>query len=102
MAGGACRAAVVALASAGAAWIGIANRHRNRAQKMLEEFGPRFTGTAFAEYSLDSGLLSKLHDSADILVNTTAVGLKGEIFEFDVLSCVADAGGVYDMVYGPG
>lgn len=98
-AGGACRAALVATCQAKAAWVGIANRTRERSQKIIEEMAPHFSGTAFAEYELAPGLVEACHEPVDLLVNTTAVGLKGEAFGFSISTCVKTSGAVFDMVY---
>ncbi len=100
-AGGACRAALVALCQAKVAWVGIANRTRNRSQQLIEEFSAKFSGTAFAEYELGSSLLSSCYEPVDLLVNTTSVGLKGEDFGFLVVDCLKPGGAVFDMVYTP-
>ena len=100
-AGGACRAALVALCQAKVAWIGLANRTRNRSQQLIDEFSAKFSGTAFAEYELGSSLLSTCDEPVDLLVNTTAVGLKGEDFGFPVVDCLKPSGAVFDMVYAP-
>lgn len=100
-AGGACRAALVALCQAKVSWVGIANRTRNRSQKLVEEFSAKFSGTAFAEYELGSSLLNTCDEPVDLLVNTTAVGLKGEDFGFPVVDCLKPRGAVFDMVYTP-
>jgi shikimate dehydrogenase len=98
-AGGACRAALVALAQAQVSWIGIVNRTRERARCLLEELAPNFPGTAFAEYELSPALLTNGLEAVDLLVNTSAVGLKGESFSFQITCCVKPGGAVYDMVY---
>jgi shikimate dehydrogenase len=100
-AGGACRAALVALCQAKVSWIGIANRTRNRSQQLIEEFSAKFSGTAFAEYELGSSLLNTCDEPVDLLVNTTSVGLKGEDFGFPVVDCLKPSGAVFDMVYAP-
>jgi shikimate dehydrogenase len=100
-AGGACRAALVALCQAKVAWVGIANRTRNRSQQLIDEFSAKFSGTAFAEYELCSSLLSTCDEPIDLLVNTTSVGLKGEDFGFPVADCLKPSGAVFDMVYAP-
>lgn len=99
-AGGACRAALVTLAGAGAAAIGVANRTRQRSRALLEELAPHFAGTAFAEYELSASLPQACGDAVDLLINTSAVGLKGEAFGLAVTDCVTGGGAVYDMVYG--
>jgi len=100
-AGGACRAALVALCQAEAAWIGIANRTSHRSQQLLEEFSAKFSGTAFAHYQLDLSLLEACAESVDLLVNTTSVGLKGDDLGFPVVNCLKSGGAVFDMVYAP-
>ena len=99
-AGGACRAALVALCQAHVAWVGIANRSRDRSLDLIEELGPNFPGTAFAEYELGASLVSEVPEPVDLLINTSAVGLKGESFGFHVTDCVKPGGAVFDMVYG--
>jgi shikimate dehydrogenase len=99
-AGGACRATVVALAQSGAKWIGIANRSSDRSRSIIESLAPKFTGTTFAQFPLSEELLRQCLYYADVLINTTAVGLNGEGFDFDVSRCVKKNGAVFDMVYG--
>lgn len=99
-AGGAARAALVALASAGAAWIGVANRTPERAQKLIAKLSPHFSGTAFAAYSLDGDFPHQLAGEIDLLVNSTAVGLQGAAFPWSPAICVSPTGAVFDMVYG--
>lgn len=98
-AGGACRAALVALAQAQVSWIGVANRTRVRAYNLIDELSVKFSGTTFADYQLDVSLLDKCEASVDLLVNASAVGLKGEEFDFDPTGLVNADGAVYDMVY---
>lgn len=100
-AGGAARAALVALAQAGAKEIGIANRTRKRAQALVEGLASEFSGTAFAHHDLAGSLCIENKESFDLVVNTSAVGLKGESFGFCVADCLKPAGAVYDMVYAP-
>jgi shikimate dehydrogenase len=99
-AGGAARAAIVALAQAGAAWIGVANRTPERAVRLLAELAPQLQGTAFAALSLTADLPEQLGGGVDLLINSTAAGLKGEILPLSVELCVHPDGAVYDMVYG--
>jgi shikimate dehydrogenase len=101
-AGGACRAALVALGRAGAAWIGIANRTRSRAEVLVGEFGDVFRGTTLASFDLDPVQLSAVVPQIDLLVNTSAVGLKGESFAGFPWIDVAPGALVYDMVYAKG
>ncbi len=101
-AGGACRAAVVALARAGAAWVGIANRTPERSEGLAREFSAVFSGTAFAHSGMDPGALTEAVNGVDLVVNTSAVGLKGESFENFPWSSLPGSACVYDMVYRRG
>jgi len=101
-AGGACRAGVVALAQGGAARIFIANRSPARAIDLAMEFARFFPATAFAGCGLDPESLRPCLEQAELLVNTSAVGLHGEAFPSLVLECLAPAAAVFDMVYRRG
>ncbi|MBW2689113.1 MAG: shikimate dehydrogenase [Deltaproteobacteria bacterium] len=100
-AGGACRAALVSLCQRQAAWIGVANRTRERSQSLIEEMATHFSGTAFAEYELAPSLSAECSEPVDLLINTSAVGLKGDAFGFCITDCVKAGGAVFDMVYAP-
>jgi shikimate dehydrogenase len=99
-AGGAARAAVVALSRAGAAWIGVANRTLGRAEGLVAELAPKLQGTAFAALPLGTDLPACLGDGVDLLVNCTVAGLKGEALALSPERCVRPGGAVYDMIYG--
>jgi shikimate dehydrogenase len=99
-AGGACRAALVALAQAGVGSIVVANRTPERAAALVEEFRPVFSGTSFAGCSLTKESLVTHLPEIDLLVNTSSLGLGGESladFPWGMLPAFAM---VYDMVYG--
>ena len=98
-AGGACRAALVSLALAGAAWIGLANRTRARAEALAEVFAGAFADTRIEVLDLSRGALSAPLRQVDLLVNTTAVGLQGEQFDDLPWDNLRPAAAVYDMVY---
>ncbi len=98
-AGGACRAAAVALAEAGACWVGIANRTLDRADRLIADLASAVQGTRFASFLFDEQLPDRLGQSVDLMINTTSVGLHGEAFAASVLSCVSPGGAVYDVVY---
>ena len=98
-AGGACRAAIAALAASGAAWVGVANRTESRARQLVETFAPEFKGTSFACFSLLPTALEPVLPAVDLVVNTSSVGLHGESFPdfpWHVLPSVVP---IYDMVY---
>jgi shikimate dehydrogenase len=98
-AGGACRAALEVLAAAGATWVGVANRTEGRAAGLCEQFAHLHPGTSFAHFPLRTGELDRVAGRIDLLVNTSAVGLKGEVFEEIPWNVLSPSVPVYDMVY---
>ena len=90
-AGGAARAAVYALRSAGAAEVLVWNRTRARAEQLVADLGGRVVDAP---------------QSADLVVNCTSVGLRESDRPFKSLPIQADTWdvGTYvaDMVYSPG
>ncbi|TYO99936.1 shikimate dehydrogenase [Geothermobacter ehrlichii] len=100
-AGGAARAAIVALARAGCVHIDLVNRTRSRAEELRFRFQSRFSGTQIATHALDDSLRSLLPDS-DLVVNTTSIGLRGEAFADFPWDAVSGRLSLYDMVYRPG
>ncbi len=97
-AGGASRAGIVSLCEGGAKELGIANRNIERAQGLAAEFAEVFPQTAFHVYSLAPIELAKGLKNADLLINSTSVGLKGERFvDFPWQALPTDAK-VFDMV----
>ena len=100
-AGGAARGAVASLAAAGAAGIIVANRTVERGVTLLERFEPHFGGARFAVSSLRTEELAEHLRAADLLVNTTSVGMAGTSFEDLPLAEMRPGGAVYDMVYAP-
>ena len=101
-AGGACRAAAVALCAAGAESIGWVNRTAQRAQKLADEFSAHFPGTEFAVYPWDFQEPSTFPVAAladvDLVVNTTTLGLKGESIALP-WHLLSPRVSIYDMVY---
>jgi len=98
-AGGAARAALVALAQAGAAWVGVANRTLARAEQLVVELAPRLPQTTLAALSLAGA--AALPAKIDLLVNSSALGLPGKEPCSLSSGCLPGPGGaVYDMVYG--
>jgi shikimate dehydrogenase len=98
-AGGAARAALVALAEQGAQWIGIANRTRQKAEDLAQSFRSLFPGTIFAVLGLDEVELSEVCPAVDLLINSTSLGMKGEIFEEIPWKQLKASAVVYDIVY---
>lgn len=100
-AGGAARGAIVALAGAGALRIVIANRTRERGAALVERFQAVFPAVQFITSSLTAEELGEHLREADLLVNTTSVGMNGTSFDSLPLSELRSTGKVYDMVYVP-
>jgi shikimate dehydrogenase len=93
-AGGGARAVVYGLLQRGLPRVVVVNRTHARAQAFVVEFGDRVTATTFAE------LTGWLPD-ADILVNTTSLGMSGQPpLEID-LSPMQSSAAVHDIVYVP-
>jgi shikimate dehydrogenase len=90
-AGGAARAVLAGLASRGAQWVSLQNRSLDKAQALLAEFG--LTGCAAP--------LGEEVRLAELLVNTSSLGMVGQPELPPVEQYVADGGLVYDIVYAP-
>ena len=91
-AGGAARGIVVALHEAGCERIRIANRTRQKADLLADEFG-----LDVIEWDDRSNALA----TCDLLVNTTSLGMTGEPpLEID-LSTLPSQAVVFDIVYAP-
>src|SRR5690606_14542568 len=93
-AGGGARAVVYALLSRGLKRVAVVNRTVARAQAFTVEFGDRVTAASFSE------LAAWLQD-ADVLVNTTSLGMTGQPPLEVGVSPLAEDGIVYDIVYVP-
>jgi shikimate dehydrogenase len=100
-AGGATRAALVALVEAGAAWIGVANRTRARGEQLVENFREVFPGTEFAALGLSAAELSAVFPAVDLVINSTSLGLHGEVFDVLPWHRLSPQAVVLDMVYSP-
>lgn len=90
-AGGAARAVLAALAQAGTRWISLQNRSLDKAEALLAEFD--LPGRAFG--------LGEQVPVADLLVNTSALGMDGQPPLPHLLDDVADDAVVYDIVTSP-
>ncbi len=101
-AGGAARAAIVALAQATAARITISNRTFGKAEELRAEFSGLFPDTEFVAEPFEVERLQPHLASADLLVNTTVVGLHGENFSLPLIESLSTSAFFYDMVYAPG
>ncbi len=101
-AGGAARACVYALCQAGTAEVIIANRNRERAEALREEFNSFCLRTSIKIVSLSKENLAEPCCTAELIVNTTCIGLD------DVEPCDPLPWGsinsktlLYDVVYRP-
>lgn len=101
-AGGASRAAIVAMCTGGAGSVGIANRTYSKAQELSEEFSAHFGDVGFSAAPLeDEERIAQMMERADIVINCSSAGM-GDIeplrLPLDLLteSCV-----IYDLVYKP-
>lgn len=93
-AGGASRAIVYALLQRGAERILLANRTLDRAEALARHFGPKVTALAWSE-------AAAALQTADLLVNTTSLGMKGQPpLDLD-LSPLPGTALVTDIVYVP-
>ena len=75
-AGGAARAAVLALFDSGAHRIALANRTPARAHELVKDIDPP-AGASLHAYGLTDGRLRRDLADAQLLVNTTSVGMAG-------------------------
>ena len=98
-AGGACRAATVALASAGVKSIVVANRSPARAEKLISNLISHFPSVQFSAIDYNDNSYLQFLSGADLIVNTTSVGLHGEEINFLPLERIKGSALIYDMIY---
>ena len=100
-AGGAARGALASLCAAGVSRVIIANRTQEKGANLVDIFRDKFEKVDFHLSSLDMKQLRNHLKTADLLLNTTSVGMNGSSFpDLDLSSLTAKAA-VYDMVYSP-
>ncbi|QEM68322.1 shikimate dehydrogenase [Geobacter sp. FeAm09] len=99
-AGGAARGAIAAICRAGARRIIVANRSRDRAEALTEALGERYPDVALVVADYGGRVTASLHE-ADLVVNTTSLGMHGEAIAGLDLGALPPEGVVYDMVYAP-
>lgn len=93
-AGGAARAVLVALASRGISHIHILNRTAQKAIDLANELPGPFSGHALTHFT-------QLASDAQILVNTSSIGMHGTRFEDLPLNNLPRSALVTDIVYTP-
>lgn len=98
-AGGAARAALVALAQEGAETIVVANRSLDRAVTLTENYRKTFPDCQLVATELYGDSIDTFLSRADLLVNTSAIGLQGESFPPSHLAALNPAAAIFDMVY---
>lgn len=75
-AGGAARAVLYGLVSKRVKKIIMANRHPERAIKLIRDFKKKFTAVKFEVLPFEKKKISAAIENADLVVNATSVGLK--------------------------
>ncbi|PLY03558.1 MAG: shikimate dehydrogenase [Desulfuromonas sp.] len=98
-AGGAARAALCALADAGAAKIILLNRTVEKAEDLVANFARTFPSVEIEAHSLVEEEVLPAVGQADLLINTTTVGLHGEDFDLELIGHLPESGLFFDMVY---
>ena len=93
-AGGASRAVIAILLNEGAKEIFLVNRTKLRAQNLASEFGDKISPIGFDEIEI-------AFNKADLLVNTTSLGMTGQPPLDISLSSLPSQCVVYDIVYDP-
>lgn len=90
-AGGAARAVLAGLASRGVQWVSLQNRSVDKARALLAEFGLKGCAVSLGDEV----------PAAELLINTSSLGMVGQPELPPVEQFVADGGVVYDIVYAP-
>ncbi|PKN13736.1 MAG: shikimate dehydrogenase [Deltaproteobacteria bacterium HGW-Deltaproteobacteria-4] len=98
-AGGAARAALIALAQAGATTVVVANRTPDRAVDLIASCCTEFPACQMMATSLDALHTGDFLGRADLLVNTSALGLAGESFPSAIIAGLKPSALIFDMVY---
>jgi shikimate dehydrogenase len=92
-AGGAARAAIVALLNMGVESVRVLNRTLDKAEALVEEFGEELSVHALED--------ARALEDASLLVNATSLGLKGQPPLTITLDALPKDALVTDMVYAP-
>lgn len=100
-AGGASRAVTVQLALAGAAAIDLANRTRARAETLAQHVAAQIPGVQVAAHALDDAKLQDVLATADLIVNTTSIGMQSPDDTPLPESLIRSRHLVCDIVYRP-
>lgn len=98
-AGGAARGCLAALLSAGVRRVTVCNRSAARGKELVDSFYGRHNGVSL-QAVLPSDVAGVV-EGADLVINTTTLGMKGESIPWLDLALLPPSAGVYDMVYAP-
>lgn len=99
-AGGAARGALASFCQVGAGRVIMINRNPDKAHELATFMGSRYTGTEIV-VAADALELKAHLSSADLLLNTTSLGMNQERIPFLDFSDLPGSAKVYDMVYSP-
>ena len=99
-AGGAARAVLFALCQSRISELAVANRTRERAEKLVSEMQGKFPDIKIRSIPLDSDTVTEEISSCSLLVNATPSGMKGEI-PISNTECLHNGLTVYDLIYTP-
>ncbi len=99
-AGGAARAIAVVAFQDGAASLVVANRHVERAERLLDELSGLNAGTRTSVVALDGESLAAALAETNVLVNATSVGLASAETPIDP-NLVSTGILVVDLIYNP-
>lgn len=101
-AGGAARAAVVALAREGVAVIDLCNRTAQRAKQVADEIGLSFPESRVNVYGLNETSMDAVVAKADLICNTSIIGFRGNDFDYFPWEKVGSGTIFCDWVYHRG
>lgn len=103
-AGGAARAVLVALEQLNLAEVAVINRTASRAEELVNIFENRKTEIIYESASLDEEEYAELVKDADLIINTTPVGMYDNVSEKKIVintDYLKEDQFVIDMVYNP-
>lgn len=99
-AGGAARGAVAGLCAAGVARVTVVNRDLEAARSLVDDLASYFPDVAFSASLTEMDAVLAL-EQADLILNATSVGMKGDKLAWLELDLAKKGAKVYDMVYSP-
>lgn len=100
-AGGAARGILAALAKKGPKTITVANRTVARGVSLAKAFKKKFPSVKFEAIDLDKNILKAYFQDANLLINTTSVGMKQRKALQIPLEALPKTAVVSDIVYNP-